>query len=106
MCRAGVGYSVPEYAAILTIYLVDYDEGFEFIFSTSLLNISFYFTFLYLRPRNLLNHDYDIYQYYVPTVKNLEIKTKIIVLNKRLKKSDSRRIIRARTINEIIEKKR
>ena len=84
------------------IYLVDYDEGFEVIFSTNLLNISSYFTLLYLKSKNLSGHDHDIHQYYVPIVKSLEIETKITVLGKKIRKSDSRKIIRARTINGII----
>ena len=88
------------------IYLVDYDEGFEVVFSTSLLNISFYSTLLYLKLKNLSDYDHDIHQYYVPIVKNLEIEIKITVLDKRIKKLDSRKIIRVRIINGIIEGKK
>ena len=91
---------------LVLTHLVDHDEGFEVVFSTSLLNISFYFVLLYLRLRNLLGYDYDIYQHHVPIVESLEIKIKIIVLNKRIRKSDSRRIIRTKTINGMIGRKK
>ena len=86
-------------------HLVDYDEGFEIFLFTSLLNISSYFTLLYLRLRNLLDYDYDIYQHHVPIVKSLEIEKEITVLDKKIRKSGSRRIARVRTINGIIRKK-
>ena len=87
-------------------HLADHDEKFEIIFSTNLLNISFYFTLLYPKPRNLSDYDHDIHQHHVPTVKSLEIETEITVLNKKIRKLDSKRIIRIRIINEIIEGKK
>ena len=86
-------------------YFVDHDEGFEVVFSASLLNIPFYSTLLYLRLKNLSGHDHDIHQYYVPIVESLEIEIKIIVLGKRIRKLGSRRIVRIRIINGIIERK-
>ena len=87
------------------IYLVNYDERFEAIFSANLLNLPSYSIFLYLRLRNLLDYDYDIYQYHVSTVENLEIEIEITVLGKKIRKLDSKRIVKIRTINGIIGEK-
>ena len=68
----------------------------------NLPNISSRITPLYLKPNVLSGYSHDIHLYHVLNVES----QKIIVLNKRIKKSDSRKIVRARTTNEIIKKKR
>ena len=50
----------------------------------------------------MLNYSHDIHLYYVLNVKSQEI----IVLNKKIKKSDSRKIVRVRTISGMIKKKK
>ena len=87
---------------LIPIYLEDPAEKYEIIIFTNSSNISSRITPLYLKPSVLLNYNHDIYLYYVLNVKSQEI----IVLNKRIKKLDSRRIVRIRIINEIIKEKK
>ena len=90
---------------LIPIYFEDLVEKYEIIIFTNLLSISSRITFLCRKLNVLLDYDHDIYQYYVPIVKSFKIETKIIVLGKKIRKSDSRKIIRIKIINGIIKRK-
>ena len=83
-------------------YFEDPAEKYEVIISTNLLNISSRITPSCLKPNVLSDYSHDIHLYYVLNVKSQEM----IVLNKRIRKSDSRKIIRVRTTNGMIKEKK
>ena len=83
-------------------YFEDPAEKYEIIIFTNLLNIPSRITPSYLKPSVLLGHSHDIYLYYVLNVESQEM----IVLNKIIRKSDLRKIVKARTINGIIKEKK
>ena len=86
---------------LIPIYFEDSAEKYEIIIFTNLSNISFRIASLYLKLNVLLDYNHDIHLYYVLNVESREM----IVLNKKIKKSDSRKIVKTRIINGIIKEK-
>ena len=87
---------------LIPIYLEDPAEKYEIIISTNLLNISSRIAPLYLKLNVLLSYSHDIHLYHVLNAESQEM----IVLNKRIRKSDSRKIVKARITSGIIKEKK
>ena len=83
------------------IYFENPAEKYEIIISTNPPSIPSRITPLYLKPGVLSGYNHDIHLYHVLNVKN----QKIIVLNKKIRKSDSRKIAKIKTTSGIIKKK-